>query len=68
MPWNTPTFDEIKMDAEIGSYQEDYDSSPDPVLDGSQTRQGGKWTQETDIDRDHFGSKVNACVEEGAFP
>ena len=21
--WTTPTFDEIKMDAEIGSYQED---------------------------------------------
>jgi hypothetical protein len=25
MAWTTPTFDEIKMDAEIGSYQEDTD-------------------------------------------
>jgi hypothetical protein len=25
MTWTTPTFQEIKMDAEIGSYQEDTD-------------------------------------------
>jgi hypothetical protein len=25
MDWTTPSFDEIKMDAEIGSYQEDAD-------------------------------------------
>jgi hypothetical protein len=28
MNWTTPTFDEIKMDAEIGSYQEDTDPLP----------------------------------------
>ena len=26
--WETPSFDEIKMDAEIGSYQEDSDPLP----------------------------------------
>ena len=25
MSWTTPEFDEIKMDAEIGSYQDDFD-------------------------------------------
>ena len=25
MAWTTPRFDEVKMDAEIGSYQEDTD-------------------------------------------
>ena len=25
MTWTTPTFEEVKMDAEIGSYQEDTD-------------------------------------------
>jgi hypothetical protein len=25
MAWTTPAFDELKMDAEIGSYQEDSD-------------------------------------------
>jgi hypothetical protein len=25
MEWTAPTYDEIKMDAEIGSYQEDSD-------------------------------------------
>ena len=25
MNWTAPAFDEIKMDAEIGSYQEDFD-------------------------------------------
>jgi hypothetical protein len=28
MHWTTPSFSEIKMDAEIGSYQEDGDYSP----------------------------------------
>ncbi len=27
MEWTAPTFAEIKMDAEIGSYQEDWDPS-----------------------------------------
>ncbi len=31
MPWTTPAFDEIKMDAEIGSYQED--GEPVPVVE-----------------------------------
>ncbi len=26
MEWTAPTYAEIKMDAEIGSYQEDFDS------------------------------------------
>src|ERR1017187_2947324 len=30
MIWNTPTFDEVKMDAEIGSYNEDNDPSRAP--------------------------------------
>ncbi len=29
MNWQTPRYDEIKMDAEIGSYQPDSDSPPD---------------------------------------
>jgi hypothetical protein len=28
MEWKTPTFVEIKMDAEIGSYQQDDEPSP----------------------------------------
>ena len=34
MAWTTPTFDELKMDAEIGSYQEDTDPRRDvPIAD-----------------------------------
>lgn len=29
-PWETPSFDEIAMNAEIGSYQDDLDRPPDP--------------------------------------
>jgi hypothetical protein len=25
MTWEAPTFEEVKMDAEIGSYQDDFD-------------------------------------------
>ena len=32
MFWNMPTFAEIKMDAEIGSYQEDTDPARDPIV------------------------------------
>jgi len=28
--WETPAFEEIRMDAEIGSYQEDLDEPPAP--------------------------------------
>ena len=28
MSWTTPSYDEIKMDAEIGSYQEDGERVP----------------------------------------
>jgi len=28
MSWTTPSYDEIKMDAEIGSYQEDGEVPP----------------------------------------
>ena len=30
MEWTTPAFDEIKMDAEVGSYQEDRDPAEPP--------------------------------------
>jgi hypothetical protein len=30
MEWTSPTWAEIKMDAEIGSYQEDFDTDRDP--------------------------------------
>jgi hypothetical protein len=34
MSWETPTFEEIKMDAEIGSYQDDFDNprETEPVV------------------------------------
>jgi hypothetical protein len=31
MEWTSPTYAEIKMDAEIGSYQEDSESSREPL-------------------------------------
>jgi hypothetical protein len=34
MQWETPSFDEVKMDAEIGSYQEDTDPVHDPSFRG----------------------------------
>jgi len=37
MEWTTPTWSEIKMDAEIGSYQEDFQGEQperDPIADG----------------------------------
>jgi hypothetical protein len=35
MVWTTPSYDEIKMDAEIGSYQED--GEPVPIVDREET-------------------------------
>ena len=32
MEWTTPTYEEIKMDAEIGSYQADEERESDPVV------------------------------------
>jgi len=32
MKWETPTFIEINMDAEIGSYQEDNSDSTEPLF------------------------------------
>jgi hypothetical protein len=29
MTWEAPTFVELRMDAEIGSYQDDFDREPD---------------------------------------
>jgi hypothetical protein len=29
--WEPPSFVEVKMDAEIGAYQEDLDDAPQPV-------------------------------------
>jgi hypothetical protein len=34
MNWNAPRYEEIKMDAEIGSYQVDPDEQPDPTVSG----------------------------------
>jgi hypothetical protein len=42
MAWTRPTFDEVKMDAEIGSYQEDTDPSREaPIVDESEQRADG---------------------------
>jgi hypothetical protein len=39
MAWTTPTFDEVKMDAEIGSYQEDTDPVREsPIVDAGEKR------------------------------
>jgi hypothetical protein len=32
MKWEQPAFDEIRMDAEIGSYQNDFDRERDPII------------------------------------
>jgi hypothetical protein len=32
MEWTSPQCSEIKMDAEIGSYQEDFDGERDPLF------------------------------------
>jgi hypothetical protein len=32
MDWTTPSYDEIKMDAEIGSYQQDGDHDNVPIV------------------------------------
>jgi hypothetical protein len=41
MDWSKPTFDEIKMDAEIGSYQEDFE----PVGERQRGQDGPTCTQ-----------------------
>lgn len=33
MNWKAPAYDEIKMDAEIGSYQEDRGPAPEPIVE-----------------------------------
>jgi hypothetical protein len=33
MEWTSPSVAEIKMDAEIGSYQEDQDYGRDPIVE-----------------------------------
>jgi hypothetical protein len=41
MTWTMPTFDEVKMDAEIGSYQEDQDPSREsPIAENEQRADG----------------------------
>jgi hypothetical protein len=39
MEWTTPEYAEIKMDAEIGSYQEDDGRDPLPFADGEAREQ-----------------------------
>jgi hypothetical protein len=42
MAWTTPTFVEVKMDAEIGSYQEDTDPVREsPIAEESESRADG---------------------------
>jgi hypothetical protein len=42
MGWTTPSFDEVKMDAEIGSYQEDTDPQRDaPIAETNGEPSGG---------------------------
>ena len=36
MEWSTPTWAEIKMDAEIGSYQEDFEPTRDPIAESDE--------------------------------
>jgi hypothetical protein len=38
MDWTTPEMVEIKMDAEIGSYQADDDPAREPVVEESDAR------------------------------
>jgi hypothetical protein len=38
MNWTTPSYEEIKMDAEIGSYQEDRGDEPLPIADDDAVR------------------------------
>jgi hypothetical protein len=40
MPWTTPSYEEIKMDAEIGSYQED---GGDPLPFARPAEAEGDW-------------------------
>jgi hypothetical protein len=41
MAWTKPTFDEVKMDAEIGSYQDDQDPAREaPIAEGEQRADG----------------------------
>ena len=37
MEWTTPTWAEIKMDAEIGSYQEDFEPTRDPIVESDES-------------------------------
>jgi hypothetical protein len=37
MDWTTPSYDEIKMDAEIGSYQQDGDGENVPIIESDET-------------------------------
>jgi hypothetical protein len=43
MDWTTPAWTEIKMDAEIGSYQEDFDPrhpTRDPIVEADEATEG----------------------------
>lgn len=43
MPWETPSFIEIRMSSEIGGYQEDFDqrAPTDPTATGLPAEQSG---------------------------
>jgi hypothetical protein len=44
MIWTTPTVDEVKMDAEIGSYQEDTEPGREsPLAEDGLTSQGASF-------------------------
>ena len=38
MNWETPSYEEIRMDAEIGSYQEDTDFPEEPISSNDDER------------------------------
>ena len=46
MEWKPPTFDEIKMDAEIGSYQEDHDPAHESIVVGGLNRVADQMARE----------------------
>jgi hypothetical protein len=46
MEWTTPDYTEIKMDAEIGSYQEDGD--PVPIVEREDTRASARRQREAE--------------------
>ena len=47
MRWTTPTFEVVKMDAEIGSYQPDGDDGPDTFASAEPTIRAAHGTRDS---------------------